>query len=192
LIDRIRLGDEEAVEQLMAEYATPIRNAIRVRLARYRLRQQFDTNDILQSLLGAICRTSTEAATAWEFKTSDDLRNFLLKAACRNIMKKLRAAYTQRRGQHHQVSNSDGVLVSVPTGGPVSEDVVENRDLIEAVLQRLNDDEKRLFTLRLVEDRSWDEIGASVGKTGESCRKQLMRVLDRVVTTWQSKGTTDG
>src|ERR1700722_8314118 len=53
LIQRVRAGDQEAASELVRRFEPAIRRAVRVRLVDDRLRRQFDSTDVCQSVFAS-------------------------------------------------------------------------------------------------------------------------------------------
>jgi RNA polymerase sigma-70 factor (ECF subfamily) len=53
LVRRVRTGDQDAAAELVPRYEPAIRRAVRVRLVDDRLRHQFDSMDVCQSVLAS-------------------------------------------------------------------------------------------------------------------------------------------
>jgi hypothetical protein len=58
--------------------------------------------------------------------------------------------------------------------------LLHTRDLLQAVRQRLSEEERSLAEQR-AQGREWTEIAAACGAGAEALRKQLARALGRVV-----------
>ena len=65
LLTRLRAGDEEAAVELVRRYELAIRVAIRTNLSDPRLRRQFDSLDVCQSVFASFFKNA--AAGAWTF-----------------------------------------------------------------------------------------------------------------------------
>ena len=75
-----------------------------------------------------------------------------------------------------------------PAGDPAS--VVENRDLLERLFDRLAPDARAIAELRAT-GQGWPEIAARCGKRPDAVRKQYERAVDRALETMGLKESDD-
>jgi len=175
LVGRVRAGDEQAAAQLVRDYAPVVRRDLRFRLRSARARQQFDSMDICQSVLGAFF--VRVAAGQFDLQEPADLVRLLLTMTRNKVAERVRNKHRQRRDSRRTVGGVDDRTVAGQD--PTPSRVAAGKEMLDEVRRRLGDEERRLADLR-GQGASWEEIAASVGGSPGARRKQLDRALDRV------------
>jgi RNA polymerase sigma factor (sigma-70 family) len=176
-IRRIRAGDARAAAQLLQQYESAIRLEVRLRLRDSRLRRLFDSMDICQSVLGSFFVRA--AAGQYDLDQPEQLLKLLV-AMVRN-----KVAYHARRNRtrsrdYRRNQAIDPDQWQVAAADPSPSQVAAGRDLLQALRQRLTENERRLADLR-AEGRDWADIAAQLGGTPQARRMQLVRAVERVV-----------
>jgi DNA-directed RNA polymerase specialized sigma24 family protein len=177
LIRRVRGGDGKAAEELIRLYEPEIRRELhmRLRMRDPRLRQAFDSMDVLQSVFNSFFLRT--AAGQFDIDASSDLRGLLIVMARNKLAAQVRFQQRDRR----DVRRVEGELVDNLSGGGASPSrVVAARELLEELRRRLSSEERKLAELR-AEGCTWPEVVAAIGGTAEGRRKQLTRALDRIM-----------
>lgn len=176
LILRVRAGDHDAAAELVRQYEPSIRRAVRFRLADARLRSQFDSIDICQSVLKSFFIRA--ASGQYDLETPEQLLGLLAAMARKKLVSESRRQRSQRRGGLHLTSDNQDVQVFADRGaGPPAE--VEARDLLQEIHRRLAPDERQLLDLRN-QGHDWGDVAVRVGGTAGALRKKLTRALDRI------------
>ena len=83
LVRRVRAGDAAAAEEIVRRFESAVRVAVRTRLLDSRLRRQFDSMDICQSVLASFFVRA--AMGQYEIATPDDLLKLLAQMALRQL-----------------------------------------------------------------------------------------------------------
>jgi RNA polymerase sigma factor (sigma-70 family) len=176
LLIRVRKGDAAAAEELVQRYEPALRRMVHVRLVGERLRRQFDSEDICQSVLASFFVRA--ALGQYEFDGPDDLLKLLA------IMARNKVVNKARRKEHEGPWGERISLADVPnsalggdSAGPSRQAVLN--DLLCEVRRRLPPDENRLLELRQ-QGVAWEEISRQVGDNPEALRKRLKRAVDLV------------
>jgi RNA polymerase sigma-70 factor (ECF subfamily) len=176
LIQQVRAGDQKAAAELVRQYESAIRRAVRFRLDNPRLRSLFDSMDISHSVLASFfVRT---AAGQYDVDTPEQLVK-LLTTMARN---KLASHARKERVTKIDMQRLDELAeASVPQSAePDPGDEASAREICQEVLMRLNAEERELVELR---NRGYD--GATIAREKNSTpvvlRKRLSRALDRVL-----------
>jgi RNA polymerase sigma-70 factor (ECF subfamily) len=178
LIRRVRAGDEQAAYELVRQYESAIRVAVRVRLSDRSLRRVLDSMDVCQSVfLNFFMRA---ASGQFELETPEHLLRLLVTMArnkLTNVALKQRAA---RRDQR-RVEKADAGEQDLIAPGPSVSELVANRELLREFHKRLSAPERKLADLR-AQGLSWPEIATRVGEDADALRMRLTRAIDRVAS----------
>ena len=161
-VRRIRAGDDEAAQNLVARFEPLIRREVRLRISDDRLNRAFDSMDVSQSVLA---RFFLRAATGeYELNDPDQLARLLVTMAHRL---KSRARQEQRQVRDmRRLAAGPGVLDEVADGRPSPHEVVSQKELLERVKAALTDEERTIFEMRSI-GLGWDDIA---GTWGGPCR----------------------
>jgi RNA polymerase sigma factor (sigma-70 family) len=174
-VTRLRMGDEAALEELVANFAPIIRLEARMRLRSPHLRAILDSMDICQSVLKSFFRRA--AAGHFEIDRPEDLRRLLVQMSCNKSLEHVRREHAQRRDARRSVPLGDvGEMISAveDPGGEV-----EWRELLIRGRQLLTPEERQIAELRH-EDLTWDAIAKKLGGTPDQHRMRLTRAQERV------------
>ncbi len=176
LIRLARAGDEAAAENLACAYEPFIRRFIRFRMRGRadsdRLRPEFDSADICQSVFQSLFVGLRDGR--FELNRPEQLHKLLAAMARIKVSTRARRlSVTLRQVLDPGQSDDRADLATTPMKA------VEDRDLLEAILKRFDGDELDLLVRRL-DDQPWATIAAAVGGTPGSLRKKLARALERV------------
>jgi RNA polymerase sigma-70 factor (ECF subfamily) len=176
-VRRVRAGDQDAAAELVRQYESVIRLEVRVRMYDPGLRRAFDSMDVCQSVL----RTFFVRAAGGQFDLDRpaDLVGVLVGIAKNKVAEEVRRQHRQRR-DNRRLAEGDEPLQGVADDEPTPAEVVEGKELMQRVRERLTEDERQVFDLR-VEGLNWPEVAGRLGGTAEARRKQHTRAMDRVV-----------
>src|SRR5262249_14753889 len=143
-LDRIRAGDQEAAAELVRRYEPVIRLEVRRRLNDPSLQPLFDSMDICQSVLASFF----VRAAVGQFDLDQPGQLLALRGArARNkLAMQRRPQPRQRRDSRRRVANSEEVLEEC-RDGPSPESLATGRDLLQAVRERLSEEERQLADL---------------------------------------------
>jgi len=176
LIRRVRSGDEHASAELVHRYEPAIRIAVRARLTDPKLRRWLDSMDVCQSVLGNFF---VRAATGqFELDRPEQLIALLATMARNRVTNHALAQRAGRRDQRRIVP-TDAADHRLVDPGPDPSAAVDGRDLLDAVQDRLSDQERALAAQWASGD-PWDEIAARTGIRPDALRVRLARALERV------------
>jgi RNA polymerase sigma-70 factor (ECF subfamily) len=175
-IKRIRSGDEQATADLVKRYEPEIRREVRLRLRDPRLRRDFDSMDICQSVLASFFVRA--ALGQYELDRPEQLLRLLVTMARNKLIYQVRRQRRQRRDNRLMDESGQEKLQTVASGVSPS-DVVAQREILQKVRERLNEEERKIADLR-GQGREWAEVAAQLGGTPEGRRKQLARAIERV------------
>lgn len=177
-IRRIRQGDEAAAEELVKLYEREILLEIRtqLRLRNPSLQRVFDSTDVCQSVLASFFVRA--AVGEFEIDEPRQLVHLLMGMARNKLAEQVRFHQRRRR----DVRRVDGVESSDYLVSPTEEtpsQVIAARELLDAVRQRLSEEERKIAELRC-QGFQWEQVAAALGGTSEGRRKQLSRAVTRV------------
>jgi len=176
LIRLARAGDEDAAGRLAHEFEPFIRRFVRFRMRSRsnhdRLRPEFDSADICQSIFKSLFAGLREGR--FELNRPEQLAKLL------SAMVRFKVATKARR---LSVTLREMLELDAPRdradSGPGPEKRVDDRDALDVILKKFEADELELLIRRL-DDQSWSVIAVAVGGTAAGLRKKLARALERV------------
>jgi RNA polymerase sigma-70 factor (ECF subfamily) len=176
LVRRVRAGDAAAAEEIVRDFESAVRVAVRTRLLDPALRRQFDSMDICQSVLASFF--VRVAAGQYDLRHPAQLVALLTKMAHNKLAWHARHSLQQRRDVRRTPHSMDATA-SVASGAASPVRQALGRELLEQVWQHMGEELREVASLRL-NGKSWSEIAATVGGTSESRRKQYQREMDRI------------
>jgi RNA polymerase sigma factor (sigma-70 family) len=166
----LRSGDGAAVEQLLQQLDPILRRIIRLRLIDGRLRHLLDTMDILQSLLKNFL--SRKETGPFSGEGSAELVAYLAAAVHHKIRTK-----THRERRHGDSPPEDWDPAS---SEPPPAEGVEDGDLRQAIRDRLSEQTRQVFDLRM-QGLTWAEIAEQVGGQPDALRMRLRRTVATIL-----------
>jgi RNA polymerase sigma-70 factor (ECF subfamily) len=171
LIERVRQGDRESLERLMARHLGPLRRWVSGRLPRW-ARDLSDTDDLVQD---ALLRTFTRIED-FEVRGVGALQAYLRQAVMNRLRDELR-----RKGRAPEMVDGSELDLQGP-GSPLEEAI--GREAVErytAALARLKPEEREAIIARVEMDYSYAELAEILGKpTPDAARKTAQRALLRL------------
>jgi RNA polymerase sigma-70 factor (ECF subfamily) len=173
LLDRLCDGDAAAAERVFVEFEPYLRKAIRRQL-RGRLRQKFDSADILQSVWVDLLRGFRERG--WRFADADQLRGFLFVATRNRVIDRSRKCQNASREESLGDDERPGKLVS---SQPRPSETVQADDLWKQLLANCPPDHRPVLYLRR-EGHSLAEIAVRTGLHRDSVRRILRTLAGNV------------
>lgn len=177
LLTKLRLGDQRAAEIVFDDYRSAIERVIRIKLAdQQRLKQQFDSADIYQSVMAEFFMRV--ALGQYELQSSTDLIRLLAEMSRNRVAYHARKNYAQKRDVRRRDAHGIDEL-NVSDGHATPSQIVANRDLLEQCRARLTDEERLLAEARS-EGKTWEQLASELGEPADTLRKRLTRALDRV------------
>jgi RNA polymerase sigma-70 factor (ECF subfamily) len=175
-LERVRTGDQKAAEELVRMYEPEIRREVRLRLRDSRLRRDFDSVDICQSVMASFFVRA--ALGQYDLQKPDELIRLLVTMTRNKLVSQVRKQQTQGRDLRRRDAAGQEKLQNIAQG-PTPSLLVANEELIQEFRKRMSPDEWRIAERR-TQGLAWDAIAAELGGTSEACRKQLSRAVDRV------------
>lgn len=175
-VKRVRAGDEQAASELVRRYEPEIRREVRLRLRDPRLRRDFDSVDICQSVLASFFVRA--ALGQYELERPEQLLKLLVTMARNKLVHQVRKQRSQRR-DNRRLEVAGQEKLAMVAGGANPSELVARQELLQVFRNRMSAEERQLVELRS-QGRDWAEIAAEVGGTAEARRKQLARALDRI------------
>ena len=168
LLERLKGGDEEARGQLIGRYFRPLCRWAHGRLPA-RARSMSETQDLVQD---AILRVLRHLET-FEPERPGALHAYLRKAVLNRILDELRAA---RRGPAGvELDDSLPSIQPSPYEMAVKQ---EDREIFEAALEELREEDRELIIARVEWGLDYDEIAAALGKpTANAARVGVRRAV---------------
>ena len=179
LLERIRAGDEAALNALCARYLVPLRRWASGRLPQW-ARDGADTQDLVQETLIQTCRK----LEAFEPRREGALQAYLRQALMNRIRDELRRY--SRRGQPAAVDSQITDAAPSPLEQAIGRQATER---YEAALARLRPEDREAIIARVEMGYSYEELAAALGKpTPEAARKAAQRALVRLAAEMKRPG----
>jgi RNA polymerase sigma-70 factor (ECF subfamily) len=176
LIRRVRSGDPRAATELVDRFEPYVRRAVRVEMRDPRLRRVFDSSDFCQSVWASFL--ARLALGQFHVDRPEQLVRLLATMARNKVASRARRPGITREVKLTPDERSDREARFIDPS-PDPSRTVAGSELLQAVRDRLSQDERRLSDLR-IDGRTWSEIAAEVGGNPDSLRFRLTRALDRV------------
>jgi RNA polymerase sigma factor (sigma-70 family) len=176
LLGQARAGDHAAATALLREFEPALRREARLMLDDEQLRPVVDTSDIVQSACALFFLRLR--AGQFDLEHPGQVANLLAQIArnrVRSHRQKHRAGKRDRR-----LVEGEGALAGAVDPGSDPASVVERRDLLERLLDRLAPDARAIAELRAA-GQAWAEIAAGRGMSPDAVRKQYERAIDRAL-----------
>jgi RNA polymerase sigma-70 factor (ECF subfamily) len=172
LVQRVRRGDKEALDRLLARHVKPLRRWVSGRLPRW-ARDLADTDDLVQDTL---LRTFTKIED-FDVRGVGALQAYLRQAVLNRVRDELR-----RKGRAPERMDVDELELEAAEGSPLEEAI--GREAVEryqAALTRLRPSEREVVIGRLEMDYTYAELAEALGKpSAEAARKASRRALLRL------------
>ena len=178
LVEGARLGDDQAVNELVRRYEPEIRRFVRVRLTDWRLRRSFDSQDICQSVL---CRFFARLGDGgFQLHEPRQLVGLLLTMARNKLRDEVRKHRTVRRGGNNaQHGIEEKTLEYLVDREREPGQQVADAEIVALVLHELPSQDQYLAG-EWMRGRQWEELAVELNSTAEALRKRLSRALQRV------------
>jgi RNA polymerase sigma-70 factor (ECF subfamily) len=176
LLERVRRGESAAARELVNRYESTIRVAVRIRLTDPRLRRQFDSMDVCQSVLASFFVHA--AMGAYVLHEPSQLVALLTKMAQNKLNMRARAQFRLCRDVGRlstAIVEETNVASSFP--GPVQQ--VAGKELLDRALGMMTP-EIRAIAVRRMHDEAWADIASALGGTADGRRKQFERAIGQI------------
>jgi RNA polymerase sigma factor (sigma-70 family) len=171
LLDRVRAGDNDALDALLRRYVPALRRWARGRLPRW-ARDLAETEDLVQDTVVKSFRN----LRTFDFRNDGALRAYLRQAVMNRIRDECRRVARQpavdELGEH------------TPTSGESPLELAIGRQAVEkyeAALQKLTEEERQAVVARIEMGFSFKELAVMLGKpTADAARMTVSRSLVRL------------
>lgn len=176
LLERVRSGDSDAARELVHRYESTIRVAVRTRLTDPRLRRQFDSMDVCQSVLASFFFHAARGAYA--LHEPEQLAALLTKMAQNKLNMRVRAQFRRCRDVG-RISTTvvEETNVASPLPGPVQQ--ASGKELLDRALGLMTP-EIRAIAVRRMHNEAWADIAFALGGTPDGRRKQYERAIEQI------------
>jgi RNA polymerase sigma-70 factor (ECF subfamily) len=175
-VRRLRSGDAQAAVELVRQYESTIRLEVRMRLRDPRLRRQFDSMDVCQSVLATFFVRA--AAGQFDLEQPEQLVRLLVGIARNKLSTRSKHHRAQRRDAR-KVEALDPERLGAASSESSPSELVAGEELLREFRRRLSEEEQRLADLR-GGGHAWADIAAQMGGTPDGRRVQLDRAVSRV------------
>lgn len=178
LIARVSQGDSHAAAELVRRYESTVRVAVRTRLTDPRLRREFDSMDVCQSVLVSFFVRA--ALGQYELNSPAQLVALLTKMARNKIAMRVRAA-TRHRRDVARLAPTDQATQIADTRSDSAEPLrrLIGREILDLAHNMMTQEIRQMAELRL-QNRSWETIAQVVGGSAEARRKQYHRAVNEI------------
>jgi RNA polymerase sigma-70 factor (ECF subfamily) len=182
LLREARQGSREALGELYARYGGRLLAFIRMRLGRD-LRSRVESRDILQATL----LKSFQRLAQFEGGDGTALMGWLMRIAENEIRDQVDFQHRQRRDARAAVPlDANGIEIAARVRSALSDAVInEEAERLGAALEALEPDHREVIVLRKLEELSFREVAARMGRSEDACRMLLARAM--VALTLQLK-----
>jgi RNA polymerase sigma-70 factor (ECF subfamily) len=171
LLDRARLGDLAALEQLFSRYLRPLQRWARGRLPAY-ARDLADTDDLVQDTL----IQTFKRIDSFEPRGVGALQAYLRQAVLNRIRDELRRK--RRRPGIGELDELEADRAASPVEQAIGREAV---DRYERALTRLRPEEREAIIARVEMGYSYEELAEALGKPSpDAARKAAERALVRL------------
>ncbi len=178
LIGRIVEGDPQAAEEIVSRHEQAIRVAVRTRLTDPRLRREFDSMDVCQSVLMSFFLR----CSLGQFRLEEpaQLVALLTKMARNKLAMRVRAS-TRLRRQIDRRAEYGPVSELADNSSHAAEPLrhLVGRETLETARSMMTSEIRAIADLRL-QQMSWQSIADKLGGTADARRKQFERALDEI------------
>ena len=171
LLERVRAGDQAALEALFARYLMPLRRWASGRLPRH-VRDAADTQDLVQETL----LQTFKRIEAFEPRREGALQAYLRQALMNRIRDELRRY--GRRGPAEAIDSGVPDVSPSPLEHAIGTEATEE---YERALGRLRPEDREAIIARVEMGYSYEELAQALGKpTPDAARKAAQRALVRL------------
>lgn len=178
LLARAQAGDRGALEDLVGRYQERLRRIVRIQLGCSSLRRQYDSMDIVQSTfaaalpkIGDLRPRSAAGLLAWLALIATN--------QIRDAHDHVRAGKRDSAREDH----AEGAQAMISSGGAPPGDeasLAEVRELLDAAVSALPDEQRRVVVLRDYCGEDWERIAAELGRENGATRQLHQRAWIRL------------
>jgi RNA polymerase sigma-70 factor (ECF subfamily) len=171
LLDRVRQGDQDALDTLLRRYVPALRRWAKGRLPRW-ARDLAETEDLVQDTVVKSFRN----LRTFDFRNDGALRAYLRQAVMNRIRDECRRV--SRRPGVEALNEETPASGESPLEQAIGREAVEN---YEAALQKLGEDERQAVVARIEMGFSFQELAVMLGKpSADAARMAVSRSLVRL------------
>ena len=153
---RVRAGDEQAATELVRLYEPEIRREVRLRLRDSRLRRDFDSVDICQSVLASFFVRA--ALGQYELEKPEQLIKLLVTMTRNKLIGKIRKMHSQTR-DHRRIDADGQNKLEAVAAGPTPSDLAIGSELLQEFRNRMTQEEWQVAERRS-QGSSWADIAS--------------------------------
>lgn len=176
-IRQVRLGDQQAAEELVRLYEPLVRRELRIKMTDRRMARLFDTVDVCQSIWSSFFARA--AAGQYDLNNSQQLAKLLVTMARNKLATQARRNHALKRDINRATpSPSQLAILQDPDDSPSVQATID--ELYTKIQARLSPEERRVSELRR-DGLSWEDVAETLGGTAQARRMQLDRAADRVL-----------
>jgi RNA polymerase sigma-70 factor (ECF subfamily) len=181
LLERVRAGDDGALDMLLARYLPRLQRWARGRLPRW-ARDVTDTDDLVQETL----LRSFKQMERFEHRHEGALHAYLRQALVNRIRDELRRKGRAPERRELYDEHADGA--ASPLEAAIGTEAMER---YEAALARLREEDREAIIARVELGLSFEELADALGKpTADAARKTAERALVRLAEEMKQGGRT--
>jgi len=179
LMEQVRLGSAEAVQQLLSHYGEPIYRAVRRRLHR-KMRAQFDSHDFVQAVWASFF---SKQDLLERFERPEQLQAFLQTVAGNKVVDECRKLLLRGKRDINRLHDNENSSTENDIA-PVSRDPSPSQVAVaKEQATRMTDGQpsyyQRIVDMRL-DGATLEEIAASTGFSERTIRRIVKRIRRRV------------
>lgn len=175
-MQRIRAGDSQAAGELVHLYEPEIRRMVRLRLRDPRLRRNFDSMDVCQSVLASFFVRASLGQ--YELDRPEQLLKLLVTMARNKLIYQVRKQQSQNR-DYRRRDSAGQEKIQLLANGPTPSVIVAGEELLNEFRKRMTEEERQVAELR-TQGQEWADVASSLGGTPDGRRKQLARAVERI------------
>lgn len=182
LLGRAQRGDQAALHDLLQRYQHRLRRIVRIQLGNSPLRRLHDSMDVVQDTFLAALPKIGELRP----RSAAGLLHWLSILALNRIRDAHDHQHAARRDQRRSepMDDTSGGAVAARAGGPgdprEAAELAEIRELLDAAVADLPEDQRRVVLMRDYCGESWDRIAGELHREGGAARQLHQRAWIRL------------
>jgi len=183
MIDGLRGGDQEAIEQFVAKYGRSLEKVADNNIAT-QMGRRFGGDDVVQS----VCRTFLRRVEVGQFELDDSesLWRLLCAITLTKVREKARFHMRKKRslGQEARRAGGDdddraaGGMFDMPAGDLTPSIQIEFADTFEHLISQLDEEERIVVDMKL-QQKSNAEIAEKLGSSERTVRRLLAKMMTK-------------
>ena len=180
LIQRVRSGDELAIQELVNNYGDALKREIRFSLMDSKLKRVVSESDICQSV---IMRLITGIwAGSYDFESSEQLNGLLKRMVKNKIVDLTRYWQAQRRDIRRDATTKNSAEQLENRQQATPSKILADTEMVTKIKNEMNERELQIMELRQSQV-NWVTIAESLDgvSSPDAVRKQYSRTIERIV-----------